>query len=221
MIRFEDWNTIDYTAAWQKQQECFNRAVSRKHDGLPTDDIVFFCEHTPVITLGRHGKAQNLLIDRQVLLERGIGFVNTDRGGDITFHGPGQQIMYPVIDLEHFRLGLKDYVNTLEQIVIDLIAGYGIRGTRIHGASGVWLDAGTAYERKICAVGVHSSRHITMHGIGLNVNTDLRCFSYINPCGFVEKGVTSMERELGHVVDMEEIKAKLRQGVTRYFKTSL
>lgn len=210
-ISFEDWHCIDYGTALERQHSIFTDTINKKLSGIDTTDIIVMCEHPHVITLGQHGNANNLLLDIHSLRERGIDFYNTDRGGDITYHGPGQLVVYPIIDIQHFGLGLKSYISRLEEAVIDLLATYNIIGSHVDGASGVWVDAGTCRERKICAVGVRSSRYITMHGIGLNVNTDLRYFKYINPCGFVEKGVTSIRAEIGHEIDMDEVKAKLKE----------
>ncbi len=214
---FEDWGIINYADAVQRQHECFEHVIHNKLAGIATIDVVNFCEHPSVITIGRHGKESNLLVDSACLKSHGIDYYHTDRGGDITFHGLGQQVVYPIIDLQHFGLGIKKYVNILEQCVIDLLSIYGISACRVSGASGVWLDSGTDRERKICAIGVRASHYITMHGIGLNVNTDLSYFSFINPCGFMDKGVTSMERELNHKIDMEDVKDNLRAIFTQKF----
>ena len=144
------------------------------------------------------------------LKQIGAELFHIDRGGDITYHGPGQLVCYPILNLEDFRLGLKDYIHALEEAVIRVCASYGIESGRVAGATGVWLDTGTKNERKICAIGVRSSHFITMHGLALNVNTDLRYFSYIHPCGFINKGVTSISRELGHEVAMDEVRERLQ-----------
>lgn len=167
---------------------------------------VLLVEHTPVYTLGKSGHAENLLVSREALEAAGAGFFHIDRGGDITFHGPGQLVGYPILDLECLGIGLRDYIDALEEAVIRTVDRYGIRGGRIHGASGVWIDAEGCRPRKICAIGVRSSRYVTMHGFALNVTTDLSWFSRINPCGFTDRGVTSIASETGSTPSMEEVK---------------
>ena len=167
---------------------------------------VLLVEHTPVYTLGKSGHAENLLVSREALEAAGAGFFHIDRGGDITFHGPGQLVGYPILDLECLGIGLRDYIDALEEAVIRTVDRYGIRGGRIHGASGVWIDAEGCRPRKICAIGVRSSRYVTMHGFALNVTTDLSWFSRINPCGFTDRGVASIASETGSTPSMEEFK---------------
>ena len=167
---------------------------------------VLLVEHTPVYTLGKSGHAENLLVSREALEAAGAGFFHIDRGGDITFHGPGQLVGYPILDLECLGIGLRDYIDALEEAVIRTVDRYGIRGGRIHGASGVWINAEGRRPRKICAIGVRSSRYVTMHGFALNVTTDLSWFSRINPCGFTDRGVTSIASETGSTPSMEEVK---------------
>ena len=167
---------------------------------------VLLVEHTPVYTLGKSGHAENLLVSREALEAAGAEFFHIDRGGDITFHGPGQLVGYPILDLECLGIGLRDYIDALEEAVIRTVDRYGIRGGRIHGASGVWIDAEGCRPRKICAIGVRSSRYVTMHGFALNVTTDLSWFSRINPCGFTDRGVTSIASETGSTPSMEEVK---------------
>lgn len=167
---------------------------------------VLLVEHTPVYTLGKSGHAENLLVSREALEAAGAEFFHIDRGGDITFHGPGQLVGYPILDLECLGIGLRDYIDTLEEAVIRTVDRYGIRGGRIHGASGVWIDAEGCRPRKICAIGVRSSRYVTMHGFALNVTTDLSWFSRINPCGFTDRGVASIASETGSTPSMEEVK---------------
>lgn len=205
-IIFEDWGVLGYRQAWERQQLLFSELIDRKLAGRPQAGRWILCEHRPVITLGRHGKRANLLFSPEFLSERGIDYVETDRGGDITYHGPGQLVCYPILDLERLQIGLKEYVDRLEQLVIRVLARYGITAGRVPGATGVWLDAQGAATRKICAIGVKSSRYVTMHGFALNVNTDLTHFSYIHPCGFIDRGVTSLERELGASQEMSAVK---------------
>lgn len=167
---------------------------------------VLLVEHTPVYTLGKSGHAENLLVSHEALEAAGAEFFHIDRGGDITFHGPGQLVGYPILDLECLGIGLRDYIDALEEAVIRTVDRYGIRGGRIHGASGVWIDAEGCRPRKICAIGVRSSRYVTMHGFALNVTTDLSWFSRINPCGFTDRGVASIASETGSTPSMEEVK---------------
>lgn len=202
-----DNGTKEYGAMLTEQREIFNTMVARKKEGLPIDEeFILLVEHYPVITLGRHAKESNVLFNYDELSHRGIGLFHIERGGDVTFHGPGQLVAYPILDLENHHIGIKDYVALLEEAVILTLDDYGIKGGRIKGASGVWLGIGTERERKICALGVKCSRFITMHGLALNVNTDLSGFRFINPCGFIDKGVSSMAAEVGHPIDMNEVK---------------
>lgn len=199
---------MEYEACWRLQQELFDAALARKAAHLPatTAGELLLVEHPPVYTLGKSGKSENLLVTEQYLASLGATFFHIDRGGDITFHGPGQLVGYPILDLEAIGIGLRDYIDTLEEAAIRTVRHYGIEAHRSQGASGVWLDAGTTRMRKICAIGVRSSRFVTMHGFGLNVNTDLSWFEKINPCGFVNRGVTSIQKETGHPIPMEEVK---------------
>jgi lipoyl(octanoyl) transferase len=175
---------------------------------------LLFCEHPPVFTLGKSGSVGNLLINEEMLAKRGIEFYKINRGGDITFHGPGQIVGYPILDLEQLGLGIKSYIECLEEAVIMVLKEYGIIAGRLAGATGVWLDPESPSKaRKICAIGVKAGRHITMHGFAFNVNTDLSYYQYINPCGFIDKGVTSMEKELGGKQDIGKVKEQLRNCV--------
>lgn len=205
---FIDWGTIEYAQAWHQQEEIFNKILETKKLGQSTEALqkVILCEHPHVYTLGKSGAENNLLVNQAFLDSIQATFFKTNRGGDITYHGPGQLVGYPILDLENYHLGLKDYVHLIEESIIQTIAEYGIVGTRLEGATGVWLDVGTPQARKICAIGVKASRYVTMHGYALNVNTDLSYFNHINPCGFVDKGVTSIEKELQKEVAMSEVK---------------
>ncbi len=162
-------------------------------------------QHNPVYTLGRHADKANILASPESLRKEGIDVIPIERGGDVTFHGPGQLVAYPIIDMEKHRLGVKAYVDLIEESVIRTIADYGIVGKRVEGATGVWIDKGQPSERKICAIGVKCSKYVTMHGLALNVNTDLSYFNAINPCGFTDKGVTSMQMELRCKLDFDEV----------------
>ena len=208
-LEISDWKTVPYAAAWDRQTECFDTLVQAKQAGGEYVYRIFFCEHRFVYTLGRSGKEGNMLLSEEQLHKIGASLYHIDRGGDITYHGPGQLVCYPILNLEEFSLGLKEYVHLLEEAVIRVCASYGITAGRVEKATGVWLDGDSPRARKICAIGVRSSHYVTMHGLALNVNTDLRYFSYINPCGFIDKGVTSLQKELGREVPMDEVKKLL------------
>lgn len=217
--RYIDCTRISYHDALEMQQRAFDERVraKAKHTGQLVEDLLLFCEHEPVFTIGKHGKEQNLLIPTQLLAQKGIELVHIDRGGDITYHGPGQITGYPIFDLEQYGIGIKQYIHTMEQCIIDLLFLHGIRGERVDGATGVWIDPDTPHARKICAIGVQVSRYITMHGFALNVNTDLSYFRLINPCGFTDKGVTSMEQELGTLVHLPLVKQQLEGLFRKHF----
>ena len=204
-----DWNLIPYAEAWQRQTEWFDTLVCAKAQGEPYENRIIMCEHPHVYTLGRSGKEKNMLLNDDQLKAIQATLFHIDRGGDITYHGPGQLVCYPILNLEEFHLGLKEYVHLLEEAVIRVCASYGIEAGRLEKATGVWLEGSTPRARKICAIGVRSSHYVTMHGLALNVNTDLRYFSYIHPCGFIYKGVTSLRQELKHEVPMDEVKQRL------------
>lgn len=216
MIDIVHWGRIPYSEAWQKQTALFQARIEAKQQGenlLP--DLLISCEHNPVYTLGKNGMINNLLLGNNELEQKGVEFFKTDRGGDITYHGPGQIVVYPILDLEHFGLGLKAYINCLEEAVISFLKNRDIQAGRLDGATGVWLQNP---ERKICAIGVRCSRYITMHGLALNINTDLNYFRFINPCGFVDKGVTSLQAELGGAVqDLNLCRDELMQELKKQF----
>jgi lipoyl(octanoyl) transferase len=212
-ILFRDLGLIDYQEAWDYQEERFRRLVDfkRSGEGAAPQQYLLFCEHPHVYTLGKSGDENNLLIHKDFLKKINATYYKTNRGGDITYHGPGQIVGYPILDLESLGIGLKQYVHLLEEAMILLLAGNGITATRMEGATGVWLDVDHPVKaRKICAIGVRSSRYVTMHGFALNVNTNLDYFTYINPCGFDTKGVTSMEKELRFTPDFGQVKSELR-----------
>lgn len=210
-IKYSDWGLIDYKDAWEKQEKIFDKKVSEKINNgknqIEQDFII--CEHPHVYTLGKNGEKNNLLIDEEFLKKINATYYKTNRGGDITYHGFGQIVGYPILDIEELGLSLKNYIWTIEEMVILTMKEYNISCERLEGATGVWIDTNSPKVRKICAIGVKASRFITMHGFALNVNTDLNYFNYINPCGFVDKGVTSMEKELGKKIEVEEVKKKL------------
>lgn len=223
-VILEDLGGIDYKEAWDYQERLFKSIVDlkieiRKNQSTEsTKNYLLFCEHPHVYTLGKSGDQTHLLLSEERLAEIQATYYKINRGGDITYHGPGQLVMYPIFDLEsYFFTDIHKYMRFLEEAVIRTLAEYGVEAGRVDGYTGVWLDSGTAKERKICAMGVKSSRWVTMHGIGFNVNTDLNYFNYIVPCGIEDKSVTSLEKELGHPVDMEEIKSKLQQHVSTLF----
>lgn len=213
MMKIENWGIVPYAEAWNRQEQLFNELIEAKKDGQPYVNRIIFVQHPHVYTLGKSGKEANMLLNEKQLELLGAQLFHIDRGGDITYHGPEQLVCYPILNLEDYNLGLKSYIHLLEEAVIDVCKDYGIEAGRVEGATGVWLAIGTPAERKICAIGVRSSHFVTMHGLALNVNTDLRYFGYINPCGFINKGVTSIEKEVGHKVPFEEVVRKLEKAV--------
>lgn len=224
-IDYRDVGTMEYAACLQLQQELFGALLARKQAAQPTaeDSIgtLLLVEHPPVYTLGKSGKSENLLIPQAMLEQLGASFFHTDRGGDITFHGPGQLVGYPILDLEPLGIGLRDYIDALEEAAIRTVAHYGIEAGRIAGASGVWLTEKNRPARKICAIGVRASRYVTMHGFGLNVTTDLEWFRRINPCGFVDRGVTSIEKETGSKPSMEEVKSLITNNLSELLNVKI
>lgn len=211
-MKIHDFGISPYRQIWNFQHKLHNELKEAKISGkTDVEETILIGEHTDVYTLGFHGNEANLLWSAERLDHEGAEIIRIERGGDVTYHGPGQVIVYPILDLERHGLGVKTYVHLLEEGVIRLLESYGLKGERIEGATGIWFGAGTPHERKICAIGVKISRYVTMHGIGLNVNTDLSKFSAINPCGFTDKGVTSLSRELGRNVEISEVKQRLVQ----------
>lgn len=209
-INFIDWGLKDYDSALQEQETIFNDKVRRKllSEGNISQDFIV-CEHPNVYTLGKHGKESNLLANEEFLKKINASFHRINRGGDITYHGPGQIVGYPSLDIDSLGLTLRTYIETIEESVIRLMDDYSIKCERLKGATGVWLDAHGSKARKICAIGVKASRGITMHGFALNVDTKLEYFDYINPCGFTDKGVTSMKKELGKEIDLKVVSKQL------------
>jgi len=225
-VVYRDIGLKDYKDTWKFQEKIFNILVdfkikSRENDFSGEDynpGTLIMVEHPHVYTLGKSGSENNLLIDYIQLQAKNAGFYRTDRGGDITYHGPGQIVGYPVFDLERVKINLREYIHRIEEAIILTISGFGLSGSRVKGATGVWLEAETpGRARKICAIGVKASRYVTMHGFAFNVNTDLTYFNYINPCGFTDKGVTSLQKELGVRQDFEEIKLKVRNNLQKVF----
>ena len=213
-----DWNLVPYSEAWKRQIILFNALVHAKTEGESYENRIIFCEHPHVYTLGRSGKDNNMLLDQKQLQAIGATLYHIDRGGDITYHGPGQLVCYPIINLDDYSLGLKEYVHLLEEAVIRVCLSYGIEAGRLEKATGVWIEGDTPRARKICAIGVRSSHFVVMHGLAFNVNTDLRYFSYIHPCGFIDKGVTSLRQELKHEVPMDEVKQRLECEFIKLFQ---
>lgn len=226
-VEYIDWGLIDYQQAWEQQEAIFNSTVALKTKNrseetqLPTPNYLVFCEHPNVYTLGKSGHPENLLLDEEGLTAKEATYYKINRGGDITFHGPGQIVGYPILDLDNFFTDIHLYLRTLEEAVILTLKDYGISGSRYEGFTGVWLDADNNKARKICALGVRCSRWVTMHGFALNVNTDLGYFSNIVPCGIDDKDVTSLSRELGHTLDIEEVKTKLKDHLAALFQMEL
>ena len=211
MIEIIDFGISKYGEILEIQESLFRQLTEAKKYQQEKKEAILIGEHYPVVTLGRRAYEENVLVSDSDLKSNGIDIYHVGRGGDVTYHGPGQLIVYPIIDLEKYRLGVKDYVNILEETVVRLLKSYGIKGERIEGATGVWIGKGSDTERKISAIGVKCSRYCTMHGISLNVNCDLSGFNLINPCGFKDKGVTSMQREVlinenKDLVEMNKIK---------------
>ena len=228
-IKLKDLGLTPYQEAWDIQQGIFDAIVAQKitnrnlpeDEQTPTQSEFLFVEHPHVYTLGKSGDVNNMLLDEETLKQKGATFVKVNRGGDITYHGPGQIVGYPIIDLDYFFTDIHLYLRKLEEVIIDTIAEYGIKGERSEGETGVWLDVGKPTARKICAMGVRTSRWVTMHGFALNVNSNLEYFDYIVPCGIRGKAVASMHTELGHEVDIEEVKGKIKKHFERIFETKL
>ena len=195
-MKIIDFGIKDYSEVLDLQKSLFDNLIKQKKAGKEGEEYILIGEHFPVITLGRRAREENILMPQSYLKDKGINIFHIGRGGDVTYHCPGQLIVYPILDLERHRLGVKNYVDTLEESVIKLISRFNIVGERIEGATGVWIGKGTPNERKICAIGIKCSYFCSMHGIGLNVNSDLSGFSMINPCGFQDKEVTSIFEEI-------------------------
>jgi lipoyl(octanoyl) transferase len=238
-VLFKDLGRVGYKQVWDYQESLLQKNVRIKSElrrladspdtpdtpgieELTTSNYLLFVEHPPVYTLGKSGHMENILIDEDHMRERGIDFFQTNRGGDITFHGPGQIVGYPILDLERFYTDIGKYLRNLEEVIIRVLAFYGIAGDRSPGETGVWIEPGVkGRERKICAIGVRCSRWITMHGFAFNVNTDLGYFGNIIPCGIHDKQVTSLEKELGRVAAIEEVKQEVRRQFEEVFDVAL
>ncbi|AQX07386.1 lipoyl(octanoyl) transferase LipB [Elizabethkingia occulta] len=226
-VIFQELGVLDYQSAWDYQEKLLKSNIDIKinnrqlqpEDTTETENHLLFVEHPHVYTLGKSGHEENMLANNDMLKEIDATYVKTNRGGDITYHGYGQIVGYPVLDLENFYTDIHRYMRELEEIIIRTIAEYGLKGERSPGETGVWLDVGKPYARKICAMGVKASRWVTIHGFALNVNTDLRYFEYIIPCGIKDKQVTSLKRELEREVDIEEVKLKIKKHFQEVFQT--
>ena len=218
-ITLIDWGLKDYKEAWEEQDRLFQAIIDQKTENRrvespsPTPNYLIFVEHPHVLTLGKSGVMEHLLMSEEFLKQKHISFYKVNRGGDITYHGLGQVVGYPILDLDNFFPDIHRYLRSLEEVIILTLADYGLKGERSQGETGVWLDVGTPKARKICAMGVRASRWVTMHGFALNVNTDLNYFNYIVPCGIADKAVASLQTELGREVPLEEVK----QHITRHF----
>lgn len=224
-VTYIDWGLIDYETGHQQQEAIFNDIIALKlknRDSLensPTPNFLLFCEHPHSYTLGRSGHENNLLIDNTELENKNAKFYKIGRGGDITYHGPGQLVGYPIFDLDNFFTDIHKYLRYLEEAIIQVCEDYGLKAGRIDGLTGVWIDYETPESaRKICAMGVKASRWVTMHGFALNVNTDLSYFQNIVPCGITDKAVTSLEKEVGKTVEMEEVKNLLKEKLATLFE---
>lgn len=223
-VRFCNLGLIDYKEAWDLQEVLFNESIQKKirirngEEDLQTVNHLLFCEHPHVYTLGKSGSESNLLLNEIGLTENEATFYKINRGGDITYHGPGQLVAYPIFDLDYFFTDIHKYMRYLEEAVIQTLAHFGIRGVRVEGLTGVWIEGDSPRARKICAMGVKSSRWVTMHGIGFNVNADLSYFSHIIPCGIDDKAVTSMQQELGYTLSMVEVSSVLKQQLADQFQ---
>lgn len=221
-IQLEDLGTKDYKDTWDYQEDVFAKVVEQKkqkrdNPEIETDNYFLFVEHPHVYTLGKSGDISNLLLSEKQLVDKGATFYKINRGGDITYHGPGQIVGYPILDLENFFTDIHKYLRLLEETIILVLADYGLKGVRSEGETGVWLDVGTPFARKICAMGVRASRWVTMHGFALNVNSDLGYFDNIIPCGIRGKGVTSLHVELGREVDEDEVREKILKHFSELF----
>ena len=229
-VQFKDIGLIDYKEAWDYQEKIFNEVTATKISNrdktsdlqLQTSNFLLFCEHPHVYTLGKSGSEENLLLNESGLKEKNAAYYKINRGGDITYHGPGQIIGYPILDLDNFFTDIHKYLRFLEEVIILTLADYGIKGDRYPGYTGVWLDPNDpAKARKICAMGVRASRWVTMHGFAFNVNCDLSYFNNIIPCGINDKQVTSLNKELGREMNMEEVKEKVKKYFSNVFECEI
>ena len=226
-VIFEDLGLIDYKKCWDYQEEIFAKTIEvktknrKENTSVETENTLIFCEHPHVYTLGKSGDENNLLVNAEYLKTLGASFYKINRGGDVTYHGPGQIVGYPILDLENFFTDIHKYLRLLEEAVILTLKDYGLNGERSEGETGVWFDVGSSKARKICALGVKTSRWVSMHGFAFNVNSDLSYFGNIVPCGIVDKQVTSLKKELNKEIDMNEVKSKLKTHIVNLFEMAL
>ncbi len=226
-VRFEDLGLIDYKQCWEYQEKLFVEIVERKRENRRenlnnvTPNYLLFCEHPHVYTLGKGGDKSNLLVNEESLKSRGATFYKINRGGDITYHGPGQIVGYPILDLDNFFTDIHKYLRLLEEAIILTLKEYGLEAERSEGETGVWFDVGTPKARKICAFGVKTSRWVTMHGFAFNVNSDLSYFENIIPCGIADKKVTSLKKELGKELDLEDVKKRMLIHIAKLFEMTI
>jgi lipoyl(octanoyl) transferase len=226
-VSFKDLGLIDYKKCWDYQEELFAEILAVKSSNrkenktVATKNHLIFCEHPHVYTLGKSGDEKNLLVNEDYLKSRGATFHKINRGGDITYHGPGQIVGYPILDLDNFFTDIHKYLRFLEEAVILTLKEYGLETERSPGETGVWFDIGTTRARKICALGVKSSRWVTMHGFAFNVNSDLSYFGNIIPCGITDKSVTSLQKELGKELNMDEVRNKLKTHLVELFEMEI
>ena len=227
-VELEDLGLIDYKQCWDYQTRLFDASVQLKiknrkfpENRVSTKNHLIFCEHPHVYTLGKSGDLKNLLIDGSKRKEKNISFYKINRGGDITYHGPGQLVVYPILDLDYFFSDIHKYLRLLEESVILTLADYGVTGQRLDGFTGVWVDAEKETPRKICAIGVKCSRWVTMHGIGFNINSNLDYFKHIVPCGIEDKSVTSLQKEINQKIDMKELKLRFKKNFKILFGINL
>ena len=226
-VKITELGFLPYREAWDIQEEYFSNTIAVKRQNrqldssILTENHLLLVEHPPVFTLGKSGKIDHLLLKEEVLKSKGIAFFKTNRGGDITFHGPGQLVGYPILDLDNFFTDIHKYLRYLEEIIIKTLSDFGLNSARSDGETGVWLDLDTPFARKICAMGVRASRWVTMHGFALNINTDLSYFDYIVPCGIQGKGVTSIAKELKREVDPSIVKAAVLKNFSEVFEVEI
>jgi len=225
-VKLIDLGVCDFKKAWDFQIAVFDEIISWKKSVLPEKKqplgALIFVEHPHVYTLGKSGSESNMLIDAIQMKAKEASFYRIDRGGDITYHGPGQIVCYPIFNLEELHIGLKEYIYRLEKSIVGVVEKYGLKASRLEGGTGVWLDPDVVGKaRKICAIGVKASRFVTMHGLAFNVNTNLEYFNFINPCGFTDKGVTSLEKELGKRQDLDEVKKNVGEKLKEIFNLEI
>ena len=226
-VNFQDLGLIDYKKCWDYQEKLFSEILAIKSSNRKeektnkTNNYLLFCEHPHVYTLGKSGDKKNLLVNEEYLKSKGATFYKINRGGDITYHGPGQIVGYPILDLDNFFTDIHKYLRFLEEAIILTLKEYGLNGERSEGETGVWFDVGTEKARKICALGVKNSRWVTIHGFAFNINTDLSYYGNIIPCGIVDKKVTSLEKELGKKLEIERVKNKLKSYLVHLFEMEI